>query len=93
MCVLTISYDEFVEKYKPIQNHIDINCNHEGLMFETYGEELEFVKESDPHCIWTLTDCDDTIIIQSGFHYVNRLGYFITEVPFTAEDNILVIEE
>ena len=88
-----ISYDEFVEKYKPIQNHIDTNRSHEGLMFETYGEELEFVKESDQHCIWTLTDCEDTVIIQSGFHYVNRLGYFITEVPFTAEDNIQVTEE
>jgi hypothetical protein len=93
MSALTISYEKFVTKYKPIQNHVDTKNSHSELMFETYGEELEFVKKANPHCIWTLTDCEDTIIIQSGFNYVNRLGYFITEVPFTHGESIQVTEE
>jgi hypothetical protein len=52
-------------------------------MFETYGKELEFVKAQDPNRIWTYCDGDDsgTYIFQ-GMRIVNRIGYFVTTVPF-----------
>jgi hypothetical protein len=28
--------------------------------------------------------------IASGFHYVNRMGYFVTEVPFTEDIEIMI---
>lgn len=54
-------------------------------MFETYGEDYETVvakhKEA-PDCIWTLVDDGSAYgSIIPGLHFVNRMGYFITEHP------------
>ena len=35
-------------------------------------------KES-PNKVWTILDCDGKLYYSSGYHFVNRLGYFITE--------------
>ena len=72
---------QWEEKYRPINNHLDENASFDGIMFETYGEEVEFVKRQNPKCIWTYAEEDDKLFIDAGWHYVNRLGYFITEVP------------
>jgi hypothetical protein len=77
--------DAWEAKYKPVTNHFDGTDK-----FETYGEELEFVRAQDPRCIWTLVDGDDgNLYIVDGYHLVNRINYFITEVPF--EDNFLEV--
>ena len=81
------TFDSWLEEFKPITNHLDPNASFQdesgkGIMFETYGDEVEFVKKQDPRCIWTYGDGDDGGgYIWSGWHFVNRLGYFITEVP------------
>jgi hypothetical protein len=77
--------DAWEAKYKPITNHFDGTDK-----FETYGEELDFVRAQDPRCIWTLVDGDDgNLYIVDGYHLVNRINYFITEVPF--EGNFLEV--
>ena len=54
--------------------------------FETYGAELEFVRAQDPRNIWTLVDGDDgNLYIVSGYHLVNRINYFVTEVPYEGD--------
>ena len=83
---------EWETQFKPIKNHLDDNASWqneegEGIMFETYGNELDFVREKckqNPRCIWTLMDSeeDDDCVVVEGFHFVNRIGYFITEKPF-----------
>lgn len=79
---IEMDFDEWCDIYKPIQNHIDTNASFDGAMFETYGEEVEFVKSQDPAKIWTYGDGDDGEgHIWNGWHFVNRIGYFITEVP------------
>lgn len=35
----------------------------------------------DPLTVWTLLECDGLQYIASGLHRVNRVGYFITELP------------
>jgi hypothetical protein len=81
------TFEFWLEEFKPITNHIDPHASFDdenggGIMFETYGEELEFVKKQDPRCVWTYGDGDDGGgYIWNGYHYINRLGYFITEVP------------
>jgi len=81
------TFESWLEEFKPITNHLDPNASFQdesgkGIMFETYGDEVEFVKKQDPRCIWTYGDGDDGGgYIWSGWHFVNRLGYFITEVP------------
>jgi hypothetical protein len=80
-----ISYEQWLEKYRPIKNPFDSDAPFEGCMFETYGADLEFVHIQPARKIWTLLDCDGKLILCEGFHYVNRHGYFISEVDFPAD--------
>jgi hypothetical protein len=88
---IEMDFDEFVETYKPITNHIDKNASFDGLMFETYGDEYDFVKQSNEKHIWMYGDGDDGgSYVWSGWGFVNRIGYFITEVPFPDNTTIQV---
>lgn len=95
----TISEDKFYEEYNPQTNHIvrastdksiadeDI-CSFGGTMYETYGEEEAYVREmakKEPKRVWTVLDCDGELIIAAGFHFVNRMGYIITEKEWDNE--------
>jgi len=87
MNLIQLTEDEWFEQFKPIPNHLDKNASfnddEHGYMFETYGEELEFVKAQDPNRIWTYGDGDDGgTYISDGYHVVNRIGYFITALPY-----------
>jgi len=84
------TFEEWLEKYKPINNHIDDNASFQdeqgnGIMFETYGEELQYVlsiANSEPDRVWTYVDGDECTVVTNGYHLVNRIGYFITEIPY-----------
>jgi hypothetical protein len=79
---IEMDFDEWCDTYKPITNHLDEHASFDGAMFETYGAEVEFVKQQDPTRIWMYGDGDDGgSYVWSGWGFVNRLGYFITEVP------------
>ena len=92
-----LNFDEWCDIYKPIANHIDPNASFQdesgnGIMFETYGDEVEFVKSQDSDKIWMYGDGDDGgSYIWSGWGFVNRLGYFITEVPCPPDTTIQVL--
>ncbi len=77
--------DAFIERFRPIVNHIDPNASFDfgygGCMFETYGEEFEYVRMQKPDCIWTLIEEDGVLFVGSGLHFVNRLGYFVSLTP------------
>jgi len=104
-----MNYDEFIDEYKPIQNTIDTNASYDGMMFETFGEEVKtaFEAAKNNKC-FTIIECDneDTpfcdnddcegcegcnsiTIISTGFHYVNRLGFLITEKPYEKDFEVL----
>lgn len=70
--------DAWEKKYKPIQNfNGDKGWN--GTMFETYGEDLEFIAKTPNEFVWTWIDGDEGTWIVNGFHWVNRIGYFVAE--------------
>ena len=92
---IEMTEDEWFATYKPVPNHIDKNASfsdgEQGYMFETYGEEIEFVKNSNTNHIWMYGEGDDGgTFIWSGWGFVNRLGYFITEVPFPPNTDIQI---
>jgi len=93
---IELTMEEWEATYKPIYNHIDINASFQdesgnGIMFETYGEEVAFVKEQDPNKIWMYGSGDDGgTYIWNGWGFVNRLGYFVTEVPCPPNTDIQV---
>jgi len=95
---IQMSEDEWREKYKPIKNHLDDNASWNGLMFETYGDEHEFVKstilDKDYTYIWTYCHGDNnSSYISSGYHWINRLGYLITEIPFDKNEEIEIVTQ
>jgi hypothetical protein len=82
-----MTFDEWEEKYKPIGNMISNNTDNDGR-FETYGEELGFVwsvQETEPKNVWTMVEGDDGWYIINGYHLVNRVAYFVTELPFEGD--------
>ena len=89
--ITTISDTEWAKKYKPIKNHLDDNASCNGEMFETYGEELEFIRQQDPSKVWTYADdAEGNTYVASGYSLVNRIGYFITEVGVSQNDLVIV---
>ena len=77
------------EKFKPIKNHL--RNDPDETMFETYGEEVEFVANYDNKYVWTYLQGDMSDLICAGYHYVNRLGYYISEVPWENEDDYALL--
>lgn len=80
-----MTYDYWVDNFKPIKNKISKYPDESLIHFETYGEEVEFVAKQDPNTIWTEVDGDSGTYIVAGYHYVNRINYYITENPWTDE--------
>ena len=88
---IELTEEEWFNTYRPIKNSLDMNSSFDGHMFETYGEEVEFVKAQDENRIWMLGDGDDGgMYIWSGWGFVNRIGYFVTEVPFPDNTTIQI---
>ena len=77
---IELTWEEFEEQFKPIKNFF--REDEDEQMFETYGAEVEFVKSESPDRIWTYTQVERGCAIYNGWHFVNRIGYFVTENPF-----------
>ena len=75
-----MNYEQWEEKYKPINNPFT-----ENNLFETFGEECDFVERVNPLNVWTLVDGEDGTYIVEGLHSVNRVGYFITGISHNNE--------
>ena len=83
--------DEFDDRVTLIPNHLNAaagwtNASGQGCLFETHGDELEFVLRQDPQRIWTLLDDEyGELYLLSGCHYVNRIGYLLTHELVAAD--------
>jgi hypothetical protein len=81
------AYEQWIAKYRPVVNMFDPDASCDGFMFETFGAEGDYVSKwaddrSTEGRVWTLIDGDDgESVIIPGCHWVNRIGYFVTEVP------------
>jgi hypothetical protein len=81
---IEMTEDEFDTSYSLQPNHLNPDAgwvygDGPGCLFETYGEELDFVRRQDPATVWTLVDGDDgDLYLLSGYHFVNRIGYLLS---------------
>lgn len=89
---MKLNWEEWESEFKPIPNHFDDNASYDGLMFETYEPEYSYIKNSD-RFQWTLIEVDGTQYIIPGLHYVNRLGYFLTEKGYHGQHDLFVIDD
>ena len=83
---LELTEDQFAEQYPLLTNHLNPHASwgneRGGCLFETYGEELDFIRQQNPRSVWTLIDGDDgDLYVLSGFHVVNRIGYLLSRTP------------
>jgi hypothetical protein len=69
---------EWEQKYKPRENHISGDIGWNGILFEAYGDDLEYVMAQPTNRVWTWVDTDEGTAIINGYHLVNRIGYFVT---------------
>jgi len=89
--VKTLTEDQFDEQFTLVENHIDNNASWGGAMFETFGEELDYVrmKAQKGNNVWTIIEGDDdSMFIVNGVHFVNRIGYLITREEWTEETEV-----
>ena len=68
------------------QLYTDLN----DRMFETYGDELDFVEDHASSNIWTLVEEGGVLSLSSGKVLVNRIGHFVTEIPCYENINIVL---
>ena len=83
-----MTWEEWEEQYKPETNTLVREAPMDGYMFETYGEEFKYVTsrcKDNAYQLWTVIDSGDKLYLSMGYHVVNRLGYILTEVPWTEE--------
>ncbi len=105
-----VSEEEFYKIFKCQKNHFDKNASFDGFMFETYGEELDYVFEMNKtNRVLTIIEGDvggertfisdkgveitepiSNLYYVSGFHLVNRLGYFVLDKPYEYEFEVNV---
>ena len=85
---MDITYEEWVEKYKP-----KLNEDGDPHMYETYSPYIDAIMDIPDTYIWTWVDGGDYSGYSAGFHRVNRMGYFVTEVPWESEDVYVDIYE
>jgi hypothetical protein len=85
------SWDDFVEKYAPIDNTIAEDPPFSGKMFETFGAENECVLTQPVNKIWTVVSDDQQMVICPGYKLVNRLGLFITTIPWKDDEDIYIV--
>jgi hypothetical protein len=99
--LLQLTEIEFDTKFELIDNHLDNNASFDGKMFETYGEEIDFVLEmSKQNRVITILegDCEQDefgeespcMYYASGYHLVNRIGYLITKEPITFDFEVKI---
>ena len=83
---------EWEAKFKPKQNHLS---KFECKMYETYGEEYDYIKSLDPKYVWTNVQGDMSDLLVAGVAWVNRLSYYVCEIPWEDEDDsvLLSVEE
>jgi len=66
-----------IDDYKPVYREDN------SMGFETYGEDLDFVRSQREDHVWTLMDDDyGKLVVVAGYHFVNRVHYIITIKPW-----------
>ena len=97
---------EFDEMVTLDANHINDNASFDGNMFETYGEEIEYVLEmAKQNRVITIIEGEDdnsdddsddeeyspNMYYVSGYHLVNRIGYLISSKPLPFEFEVKIV--
>ena len=90
--MIKITDDIWMDEYKPIYNNNDINEGlkdfHPNVIKDNEADSEMLYQACRENRVWTLIDADGHLYIVSGFHYVNRLDVYITEIAYNPNEDI-----
>ena len=88
---IELTDDVWERQFKPMNNQI-VPANE--LQYETYGEEVSHVHMMNlKRQVWTCIEGDGgQLTIVSGMAYVNRLYYYVCEVPYEPDTDYEVVD-
>lgn len=90
--LITLTYQEWLESYKPDSTEYDKYCG-EAYLYESISQ-MDYIRDTHNQCIWSLIDADGELIIVNGAHIVNRLGYYVTSEKWAlGTDYQIILEE
>lgn len=88
--MIRIDEFEFAATYRPVET---ADGRWRDFLWKDDPECLAAVAEADAeNRVWTLVDADGFTLVMSGKHFVNRLEYYITEVPAPKGDYVEVYD-
>jgi hypothetical protein len=100
----TKTYDEFLEKYELEYNQVllknkpnDISPDDiapfGGCMYETFGDEVQYVVKQPINTIWTIVENDEgNLEVIAGFWRINRFGYLISKKVWVDNNECFLID-
>lgn len=85
-------FETWEKRFSPKKNPLTKHAAVDGCLHETYGAEFALVQaagQADPGCVWTVVTNDrgDWYIVD-GYHFVNRVGYLLTEMPCDVPEGV-----
>ncbi len=87
-------FEEFEQLHFPVLNPFDSDADYDGAMFDTDGQEYEFVAElavEHPRRVWTIVDGEsNSLVLICGLHHINRIGYIITALPGQGDEQYIL---
>ena len=89
-----LTWDEWEDKFKPVYNHLSKYPEQDKTYssFETYGAEVEYVQTKiDDRLVWTFGDGDMCTYLSNGYHYINRISYYVCTVPYEEDTEYQII--
>lgn len=84
--LIEMTEDEFDAQYELLKNYLNPNSSWAfgdglGCLFETFGEEFEFVRRQDPATVWPLLNGEDgDLYVVNCCRFADRLGYLVSTV-------------
>ena len=71
-----MSDDDWMKEFDPV-------LDADGLLFEISQNAENFQELVEAQRVWTMLDCDGSLYLSPGVHWVNRVGYFVTNKSWT----------
>lgn len=96
-----ITESQWEQQYVPQPNPFDttngwFNDNDESTFFETFGEQIAYVRDMDERYVWTLLSLDhenwsDGMIV-NGYRDT-RTGHFVCKNPWDGDAGTITVTE
>lgn len=78
-----MTYDDLIDQDLFVKNHLDPQASFDGLLFETYGPEEDYVcgiAYDFPLRVATIVEGDSgAMYLMRGCQRINRVGYFVAK--------------